>query len=166
MAKVELRAVHFLYPFDIIGVIFHHHRVAPPRERRTASTPASWRSVRFQVPGEPSWATARGLAWNVYLHGAGISTRGGRQRGGRRASDDAYREGAHGVAVGCGGRLAGRQPDGGVGAGWALAAPHRPRGTGVRAGRLCGGGAAVPGGAPTRGCREPGAQLHVSGRRL
>jgi hypothetical protein len=58
---MALRAVHFLYPSDIIGVIFHHHRGAPPRERRTASTPASWRGRALPGPWGALWGDSQRL---------------------------------------------------------------------------------------------------------
>jgi hypothetical protein len=64
-------AVHFLYPSDIIGVIFHHHRGGSTTREAERFHPRVLAFADFQAPGEPVWVTARGVAWNLYLHGAG-----------------------------------------------------------------------------------------------
>ena len=73
---------------------------------------------------------------------------------------------AHGAVLGFCGVLADGQRHGRVGPGWALGARDGGGHAGLRTGRLRRGGAAVPGGAPPGGCREPVAQSHELSRSL
>src|SRR4029453_11086417 len=100
-----------LYPSDIIGVISHRHPVGyatpdgpPPSNASSARASRATDTLRALLLNSPML----GMEF-VPPGGKGTPTRGERQRGGRRETDEAHREVAHVVAVGGGGGLAGVQ---------------------------------------------------------
>jgi hypothetical protein len=85
-----LRAVHFLYPSDIIGVIFRHHRGGSTTREADRFHPRVLARVHASRPRGALLGDSQRLGMEcVPTMGQGIATRGERQRGGRRASDDA-----------------------------------------------------------------------------
>ena len=85
-----LMAIHFLYPSDIIGVIFHYHRGGSTTREADRFHPRVLVWARASRPRGALVGDSQRLGMEcVPTMGQGRATRGERQRGGRRASDEA-----------------------------------------------------------------------------